>query len=587
MYSQGIEDAHARARREKTFREALASEKAEAEAKVAEMTTELREMESQMLAMQQSATENAEIAGQWKDRSDGFEQQLAEAREATAASERQWKEKLAELEERLENAQAERRKAEGAASRAGSPRSVGTGGGMPGSPVAMPSPTAGGRAGITPRGGGSTPSGGPSHSELLARTAQQEAALDTLERQVAELEAELAAAHSAAHTASARADKAEADAAAAQRQVESLQNKVHEADAVAASAARKAADEAAAEHRESRAAAAAAAAEMARLQDSLAEMTRKCRAAEEGSRKTIAESEAREAQVAQLQAQLESMQGRLRTAAGEVHDAKDAAALARAELSEVQSAAAAAKRESDAALASLREQLAAAKAGQGGSHEHNRGGAHDDGSAAALAAARSEIAEKTKLVQEWEEYANHWEGRGREAEAALAEYERKLTEAEGGRSKAETQVRALQEQLVALRSAGSGGGARRGSPPSQHTGQAGGAHIASGLAPSGGAYYGNSGSPTRGRRMSAGEIHGGGGAGGPPSLAATESHLNMVLGSSARASSTDSDGPSATEILHRIRASAPSTAGASAVAQAGANPGGVYQGGYGGYRGYG
>ena len=129
-----------------------------------------------MLAMQQSAAENAEIAGQWKERADSFETQLGAAKEAAAATERSWRSRLGELEERLEAAQAERRRAEGAASRAGSPRSVGTGGGMPGSPVAMPSsPSAGlrGAPALAPAAG--TPSGAPSHSDLLARTAQQEA----------------------------------------------------------------------------------------------------------------------------------------------------------------------------------------------------------------------------------------------------------------------------------------------------------------------------------------------------------------------------------------------------------------------------
>ena len=103
------------------------SEKDELTARVAELDGELKDLETQLLAMEQSATENADIAGQWKDRSDAFEAQLEAERAERSTSEAALRQRITALETRLETAQAERRKAEGAASRAGSPMSAGGG----------------------------------------------------------------------------------------------------------------------------------------------------------------------------------------------------------------------------------------------------------------------------------------------------------------------------------------------------------------------------------------------------------------------------------------------------------------------------
>lgn len=54
-----------------------------------------------------------------------------------------------------------------------------------------------------------------------------------------------------------------------------------------------------------------------------------------------------------------------------------------------------------------------------------------------VSALRADVADKVRLVKEWENYANHWEARGRKAETAIRQWEVVLKEARGRQSAAE------------------------------------------------------------------------------------------------------------------------------------------------------
>lgn len=70
---RGIADAEARIRREVRLREALTTEKAAAEAQIEALKAELRDLEVAKIVADRAAAENADIANQWKERSDAFE----------------------------------------------------------------------------------------------------------------------------------------------------------------------------------------------------------------------------------------------------------------------------------------------------------------------------------------------------------------------------------------------------------------------------------------------------------------------------------------------------------------------------------
>jgi hypothetical protein len=70
---RGLADAHARLAREVKLRAAMEARREGLEADVARLTLELRELEAVRLAADKMAGENADVAGQWKERSDGWE----------------------------------------------------------------------------------------------------------------------------------------------------------------------------------------------------------------------------------------------------------------------------------------------------------------------------------------------------------------------------------------------------------------------------------------------------------------------------------------------------------------------------------